>query len=32
MLVMNVTAFGIYRMTGSANPFHVGTVCFRLLQ
>ena len=24
MIVMNVTAFGVYRLTGSVNPFHVG--------
>ena len=24
MVVMNLTAFGIYRLTGSLNPFHVG--------
>ena len=24
MIVMNVTAFGIYRLTGSVNPFHMG--------
>ena len=24
MLIMNVTAFGIYRLTGKVNPFHVG--------
>lgn len=26
MLVMNVTALGIYRLTGNLNPFHVGAL------
>jgi uncharacterized membrane protein len=26
MLVMNVTALGIYRLTGNVNPFHVGAL------
>ncbi|HEX8679380.1 MAG TPA: DUF2306 domain-containing protein [Chthoniobacterales bacterium] len=26
MLIMNVTALGIYRLTGNLNPFHVGAV------